>query len=104
MTESHLYNPEGGLVAVLPPEATPEDILRSAYNLGPGDMLAAAADGPDWSLVIFLTEDRPTGDITRSLDVSLKEGSVALDQIETCLMELAVLDLWDRGWRLDRQS
>lgn len=102
MTEAHLYNPEGGLVAILAPEATHEDILRAAYSLDPGDILAAAADGPDWSLVIFLTEDKPAGDITRPLDVSLKEGTVPLDQISPRLKELAVLDLWDRGWRLVR--
>lgn len=104
MSESHLLDPAGELVAVLSAQASHEDIIRAAYSLAPEDILAAAADGPEWNLVIFLTGDRPAGDITRSIGVSIKEGAVEEDQITTSLLELAVLDLWDRGWQLEMRA
>lgn len=94
--EAHLFNPDGGLVAVLPHPATAEDIFRAAYQLAPRDIVAALADGDDWGLSILAMEERPAGSLVRDLPYRLKDDG--RQDATARLLELAVLDLWDRGW------
>ncbi|WP_374316704.1 hypothetical protein [Aquabacterium sp.] len=97
-TEQHLFNPDGGLVAVLPASASHETILRAAYALAPRDLIAAAEGDDSIDLVVFAMEEKPQGDLIRPLGVSLP--LTQRKEAERRLMELAVLDLWDRGWSM----
>lgn len=95
--EAHLFNPDGGLVAVLPHPASHEAILRAAYGLGQKDVIAAVANEDlGWQLTIIALEEKPAGDMLRSLPFHLNDRRS--EGTEARLMEFAVLDLWDRGW------
>lgn len=98
LAELHLFDPQGGLCAVLAAPATPQAILRAAYALGPEDVLGALADDDGWALTIVLAEPIP-GSLVRPLGFRVDNGAVP-DGIERTLFELATADLWDKGWTL----
>jgi hypothetical protein len=101
--ELHLFDPQGGLCAVLAAPAMPQAILRAAYSLGPTDVLGALADDDGWELTIVLAEPIP-GSLVRPL--GFRANGTAPDGIERTLLETALADLWDRGWviRTDTQN
>lgn len=97
--KAHLFDPDGGLVAVLPHPASHEDILRAAYGLGQKDMIAALAhEDLGWQLTILALEERPAGNLLRDLPFSVRDDGSP--NATARLMEMAVLDLWDRGWSI----
>lgn len=100
VAELHLFDPQGGLCAVLAAPATPQTVLRAAYALGPADVLGALAGDDGWELAIVLAEPIP-GSLVRPLGFRADNGA-ALEKIEQALFELATADLWDKGWTLKR--
>lgn len=101
MPKARLLNPAGDCVGILEGAPSHEAIVRLAYGLDEADMVTGVLDGDTWSLTILAFAERPAGEITRPLNFTLKVGAVPVDQVEGRLMELAVLDLWDRGWSLE---
>lgn len=99
MSEQYLHDDRGNLVAVLPPDASHETLVRAAYGLDPRDIVAAVAcEGAGWELTIIAMAEKPTGDVLRPLPFRVKDdGSKG---VEARLFEMAVLDLWDRGWTI----
>jgi hypothetical protein len=100
MSESHLFNPAGDLFAMLPSPATHDAILRAAYGLDPRDVLTCCAGHDDWTLTIIPLAERPAGNILRPLPFTVKEDVIPMARVGDYLKELAVLDLWDKGWRI----
>jgi hypothetical protein len=98
--EAHLFNPEGGLVAVLPHPAPLEGIVRAAYGLGPRDVITSTLGGDHWTLTIFALEEKPAGDMLRRLDHRLRVGQVPTEQVTASLLELVTHELWDKGWSI----
>ena len=98
--EAHLFNPDGGLVAVLPAQPSPEDIFRAAYNLGEKDVVVSTLGDREWVLTILAFDEKPQGDLLRTTPFTLREGTVKPPHITPRLLEMALLDLWDRGWSI----
>jgi hypothetical protein len=101
MNESHLFNPSGDLVGILPHDADSEAIVRLAYGLDERDVLSSTSDALDvWHLTITLLAEMPAGNRLRHLPFSIRDGAVPLSEVTVRLAEMAVLDLWDKGWRI----
>lgn len=98
MSEQYLHDERGNLVAVLPAPASNETIFRAAYGMGEKDIVVALAEGDHWELTILAMEERPEGSLLRDLPYRLRDdgGKDATAR----LLEMAVLDLWDRGWTI----
>jgi hypothetical protein len=104
MAQSRLLNPAGDLVGTLEGQPTPEAVLRAAYGLSKGDVMMSLLDGDSWHLGILVMDDRAEGEATRFLPFSIKVGAPGSQQADRHLMELALLDLWDKGWSLEVQT
>lgn len=101
MSRVRLMNPVGEVVGFLDDAPSHEAIFRLAYSLDEGDMVTGLLEGDNWTLSILALSERPAGSLTRELQFSLKVGSLPVEDVEGRLLELAVLDLWDRGWSLE---
>lgn len=102
MPRSRLLNPDGDVVGYLDGSHSHETVFRLAYGLDAADMVTAVLEGDLWTLSALVLSESPTGPVTRDFPFSLKEGTVPVVQVEASLLELAVLDLWDRGWSLEQ--
>lgn len=101
MAQARLLNPAGDLVGTLEGQPTPEAVLRLAYGLHQDDMMMSLLDGDSWHLGILVMHQRAAGEATRLLPFSIKVGAPGSQQADRHLMEMALLDLWDRGWSLE---
>jgi len=101
MAQARLLNPAGDLVGTLEGQPTPEAILRLAYSLHKDDVLTGLLDGDQWRLGVIIMDQQPGGDVTRTFPQSVRADAMPAERVEGYLMELALLDLWDRGWALE---
>ena len=101
MAQARLLNPAGDLVGTLEGQPTPEAVLRLAYGLHPDDVMLSLLDGDSWHLGILVMHQRAAGEATRLLPFSMKTSAPGSREADRHLMEMALLDLWDRGWVLE---
>lgn len=101
MSKQYLIDAAGKTVETFESAPTHETILRAAYGLRKGDVLTGLLDGDTWHLGIIIMDDQPKGDVTRTLGFTAP-ASMPGPKVEPHLMELAVLDLWDKGWTIKR--
>jgi hypothetical protein len=88
-------------VGILPHDADSETIVRLAYGLAERDVLSSTSDALDvCHLTITLLAEMPAGNRLRHLPFSIREGVVPPNAVTDRLAEMAVLDLWDKGWRI----
>jgi len=98
-----LLDPQGRPQATLPSSATPEDLLRAAFDLRAEDALVVCTVGPaEWSLAIYRA-----GSDAAVVPVGPKVGEVPRSQWVTmrrAMAETAWLDLVDAGWAVAAEA
>jgi len=99
-TITRLFNSTGDLVGILPSGADAQAIVRLAYGLADRDVLSSTSDD-FWHLTITAMAEMPAGNRLRLLPFTVRDGIVPLNEVTDRLAEMAVLDLWDRGWQVE---
>lgn len=102
MSSQYLIDATGNTVGTFESSPSHEAILRAAYGLSKGDVMMSLLDGDSWHLGILVMDERAEGEATRFLPFSIKVGAPGSHKADRHLMEMAVLDLWDKGWTIKR--
>jgi hypothetical protein len=96
-----VVDPSGATRGELPADATLEQALALAWNLGPrDDFLVTAEDSHRWSLCIYSPERVPV-----TTPLGIRTGYTAPQdhaKARAAMIEAAWLDLVDEGWSLVR--
>lgn len=94
---SWLCDPAGRRRGEVLTDGDSEAILRVAWGLEIGDMLVPVLDGRAWALMVV----KQSG--TGNRLIPLGPRTATEDGDPQVLYELAALDLWDQGWKLEKR-
>jgi hypothetical protein len=103
---ARLIDPSGKSRGCLTLPVKPETVIRTAWGLDPRDLIVSDFDPVDgWALTAIRKHGPASKRIT---DLGVRAGAELFSDLHperatAALLELAVQQLWDEGWRVDSE-